>query len=450
MPPIYNFAIIGGGFSGLATLANIVRDAQKNLSIAVISRDKRGVFGPAYSTPRPEHLLNVPAGNMGVFSDNPGHFHAWLVAQGETAGPGEYLPRATYGRYLQSVLDETLALARDKGIRVDWFEGEVDAVEDHAEYIAIRSGDEFLAALSVVLAVGNALKGRAETGPITERPWQFDFSSLSPAQKNIALIGSGLTAADVIISILDSGWQGNIHCYSGSAALPQSHLIPYDASQRQAPEPGGILSQRLSQVLRAMRAHIRASGRDWRYVVDGLRPLTQDIWRSLSETDRSRLVKKYFTLWNIHRHRYAPQIGERIDNALKTGQLTMIAARVKDAVKESGGIRLALDRPAATSDTVYDIVFRCAGVDYRIDNNPLLKKMVEAGLLKTTSDGYGIRASDNLLAYRDRPCEIYVIGAPLFGALFETTAVPELRAQAKVISSALLADSIASKSLAFD
>ena len=53
-----------------------------------------------------------------------------------------------------------------------------------------------------------------------------------------------------------------------------------------------------------------------------------------------------------------------------------------------------------------------------------------------------------MLVYRDRPCEMYALGAPLFGALFETTAVPELRVQAKLISDAFLEDSIASKSRA--
>lgn len=444
----YDIAIVGGGFSGVAAVANIVRDATKPVAIAVVSREPRGVFGPAYATPRDEHLLNVPAANMGLFADNPGHFFEWVEGQGITAAPGDYLPRKLYARYLQSVLDAARDTAREKGIRLDWFQGEAEDIEDHAEYLSIRSGGDGIDARVVVLAIGNALH-KDSAGPIIDQPWKFDFQTLSPAQKKIALIGSGLTAADIIISILDSGWQGEITCYSGHAALPRAHLAGYDATKRVALPPDQYISQRLSVIMQALRREIKSGAREWHYIVDSLRPLTQDIWRSLSATDRERLVKKYFTLWNIHRHRYAPHIAKRIDTAQESGQLKMARARVTSAAQLPDGIALKLvTKNGPETAYGFDLAFRCTGVDYRTENNPLLKNILAKGLAKPSGNGYGIRASDNMLVYRDRPCEMYALGAPLFGALFETTAVPELRAQAKIISDAFLEDSIASKSRA--
>ncbi|MCC7037614.1 MAG: FAD/NAD(P)-binding protein [Alphaproteobacteria bacterium] len=444
----YDIAIVGGGFSGVATIANIVRDAAKPIAIAVVSRDARGVFGPAYATPRDEHLLNVPAANMGLFADNPRHFYEWTQAQGITAAPGDYLPRRLYAQYLQSVLDAAQAAARDKGIRIGWFQGEAEDIEDHAEYLSVRSGGDGIDARVVVLAIGNALH-KGDAGPAIDQPWKFDFKTLSPAQKKIALIGSGLTAADIIISILDTGWQGDITCYSGHAALPRAHLAGYDADKRVALPPDQYISQRLSGIMQALRREIKSGAREWHYIIDSLRPLTQDIWRSLSATDRERLVKKYFTLWNIHRHRYAPHIAARIDAAQAGGQLKMVKARVASAAQTPDGVALEL----ATKDGVetaagFDLVFRCTGVDYKTAHNPLLKNIIAKGLAKPPGNDYGIRASDNMLVYRDRPCAMYALGAPLFGALFETTAVPELRLQAKLISDSFLEDSIASKSRA--
>lgn len=444
----YDIAIIGGGFSGVATIANIVRDAAKPVSIAVVSRDARGVFGPAYATQRDEHLLNVPAANMGLFADNHRHFFEWTQAQGIAAAPGDYLPRKLYAQYLQSILDAAQAAAREKGIRIDWFQGEAEDIEDHAEYLSVRSGGDGIDARVVVLAIGNALH-KGENSPVIDQPWKYDFKTLSPAQKKIALIGSGLTAADIIISILDSGWQGEITCYSGHAALPRAHLAGYDAEKRVALPPDQYISQRLSSIMQALRRQIKTGAREWHYIIDSLRPLTQDIWRSLSATDRERLVRKYFTLWNIHRHRYAPHIAERIEAAQKSGQLKMVKARVTSAAQTPDGITLELTRKNGVETTTgFDLAFRCTGVDYKTGNNPLLKNILAKGLAKPSGNDYGIRASDNMLIYRDRPCEMYALGAPLFGALFETTAVPELRLQAKLISDAFLEDSIASKSRA--
>ena len=444
----YDIAIVGGGFSGVATIANIVRDAKKPVAIAVVSREPRGLFGPAYSTPRDEHLLNVPAANMGLFADNHRHFYEWVTAQGITAAPGDYLPRKLYAQYLQSILDAARDTAREKGIRLDWFQGEAEDIEDHAEYLSIRSGGEGIDARVVVLAVGNALH-KSDASPVIDQAWKFDFKTLTPAQKKIALIGSGLTAADIIISILDTGWQGEITCYSGHAALPRAHLAGYDAAKRIALPPDQYISQRLSRIMQALRREIKSGAREWHYIIDSLRPLTQDIWRSLSTTDRERLVKKYFTLWNVHRHRYAPHIAARIDAAIKSGQLKMVKARVTSAEQKPDGITLGLKTKAgAETAQGFDLAFRCTGVDYKTENTPLLKNIIAKGLAKPADNDYGIRASDNMLIYRDRPCEMYALGAPLFGALFETTAVPELRAQAKLISDAFLEDSIASKSRA--
>ena len=433
----YDVAIIGGGFSGLATLANIVRGAQAPLSIAVISRDKQGVFGPAYSTPREEHLLNVYARNMGLYADNARHFLEWVRAQGLTAEGGDFLPRRLYARYLQAVLDETRELAKEKRIALDWFAGKVEDVEDHDDFLAMRSGEDLIPAYNIVLAIGNSLKGTEDAGGVklVGNPWSYNFSTLSGGRQKIALIGSGLTAADTIISLLDCGWQGKMTCYSGSGLLPQPHLDGYDHALRQKFSGEQFISHSLSQIMQALRTEIKKGETDWRYVVDGLRPLTQDIWRSLTTTDKKRLTGKYFMLWNTHRHRYAPPIGQRINEAIKSGRLEMVKARVTGTQESESGVTLEF---ANNPPTGFDLVFKCTGVNYNIDSNPLLKHLAGKGMLKPMPGNDGLRASDSYAVYRKKPAIMYALGAPLFGQLFETTAVPELREQASTVAKAIL------------
>ena len=65
--PHADVVVVGGGFSGSMTAAQILRRAhQAGLPIKVVLVERRGTVGEgvAYSTRESSHLLNVPAGSM--------------------------------------------------------------------------------------------------------------------------------------------------------------------------------------------------------------------------------------------------------------------------------------------------------------------------------------------------------------------------------------------------
>src|SRR5262245_41448183 len=103
-------AIIGGGFCGTVTAINLVRFADQPLDIHIVNHRRPSVVGIAYSTTRPEHLLNVAVGKMSALSDHPRHFFDWLRQQPEFAGAtdalaDEYVSRLFYGRYVREQFD---------------------------------------------------------------------------------------------------------------------------------------------------------------------------------------------------------------------------------------------------------------------------------------------------------------------------------------------------------
>ncbi|MFN3432504.1 MAG: FAD/NAD(P)-binding protein, partial [Candidatus Sericytochromatia bacterium] len=73
-----DIAILGGGFSGTMVAANLLRRASGPLTVAVVERREALGRGVAYSTTESCHLLNVPAGAMSAWPDEPGHFLDWL------------------------------------------------------------------------------------------------------------------------------------------------------------------------------------------------------------------------------------------------------------------------------------------------------------------------------------------------------------------------------------
>src|SRR5690606_11722148 len=65
--------------------------------------------GIAYSTRRPEHLLNVVARNMSALPEHPNHFVEWLHTRTEYADLPDaelrerFMPRLVYGDYIRSL-----------------------------------------------------------------------------------------------------------------------------------------------------------------------------------------------------------------------------------------------------------------------------------------------------------------------------------------------------------
>ena len=104
--PPHHVAIVGGGFSGTLQAVNILRHAGPRVTLI----ERRPVVGrgTAYSAAHEDHLLNVRAGSMSAFPDDPGHFVRWLERHG-LGGAADFISRRTYGTYLGDILGEAVA-----------------------------------------------------------------------------------------------------------------------------------------------------------------------------------------------------------------------------------------------------------------------------------------------------------------------------------------------------
>ena len=108
-------AVIGAGFSGTLTAVHLVRMSAGTVSVALIEKRKRFARGVAYATEDPNHLLNVPAGKMGAYAQDPEHFLRWChehpdrchAAAVGNIHAGSFVPRMLYGDYLEELLEET-------------------------------------------------------------------------------------------------------------------------------------------------------------------------------------------------------------------------------------------------------------------------------------------------------------------------------------------------------
>ncbi|MFN7611199.1 MAG: hypothetical protein ACK5QX_09755, partial [bacterium] len=204
---------------------------------------------------------------------------------------------------------------------------------------------------------------------------------------------------------------GTIEMLSPSGRLPQAHLLTPKNYLWPLPLPEG-----LSGMLHAIRHAAKREG-DWRAVVDGLRPHMVTFWRSLSPFAQKLFLTRYVGLWNIHRHRMAPQIAAQL---AADARLTVTALAQAPSPLP----------PAAL--TVY-----CTGQNYRLGRtkNPLLRQLAQDGLLKAHATGFGIAASG--YQCMGKSTQLYALGSLWIGERLETSAVPELRVEAAELAALL-------------
>ena len=449
----FSIAIIGGGFSGAVLAAQLLRRADRSFSVAVVEKTATVGRGLAYGTQCHSLLLNVRARNMSAFVDDPHHFLRWAQSNYDPAtGPGSFLPRAVYGRYVESVLDQAEASAGKARLR--WFRDEAVAVRPAGTgemEVQLRSGRR-LAADRIVLAQGNfPARDPLSAGEVKDEsryhrnPWSPGVFDDAESLGNVLLIGSGLTSIDVAIQLRVHRCRGTIHVLSRRGLFPQPHKAT-DAGPPFWNESSPRNMRGLLRLVRQEVAKAQPQGVQWQSVFDSLRPLVAPIWESLPDPEKRRFLRHVRPYWEIHRHRAAPEIAGIIESQISSGQMKVHAGRITNC-REAGGlveVTYLNRKTARRNDLRVDRVINCTGpeTDYRGLDDPLIHSLLAGGLarpdslflgLDTSSDGALIDEAGHL-----SDC-LYAIGPARKGTLWESTAVPELRGQIHKLAEHLLA-----------
>jgi uncharacterized NAD(P)/FAD-binding protein YdhS len=428
----FDVAIIGAGASGTLTAVQYARIAGSNARGALIDAGARAARGLAYGTPYGAHLLNVPAARMSAFPDDPEHFLRWLRGRDASAQPATFAPRALYGDYLASLLadHETYTrVTRLGGTAIGLTRGAADTPWT----VHLHDG-RTITARAVVLALGNLppadplhLDGEPPAEYVRD-PWAPGAAIGLEHDAPVLLIGSGLTAIDVAVALRQEGHRGPITMLSRHARLPQPHA-PVVTPRPLAELPPAFASPR--GALRWVRARI-AAGEEWRAVVDSLRPHTVAIWRGWTLTQRATFLRHLKNLWDVHRHRAAPEVLAHIEAGLLRGRvLAMREAGDRIVVETSEPRTLAVAR-----------VINCTGpaCDYARLDLPLVVQMRRAGWLVADPLRLGIETAGNgrLIGADGHPVEgLYTLGPLRRPALWESTAIPEIRQQAAELAGLL-------------
>lgn len=455
------YAIVGAGFSGMAVAVQLLQRLRTPARICLINRSLSFGRGLAYGTNSPSHLLNVPAGRMSIDPESETGFIDYLRSRGLAYKGSDFVPRSLYGDYLERCLLKAQAAAAE-GVRLEMIESEVTRVEmqgqGEAPVLHLANG-RAIEASEVILALGNFTPQppRTEraidwnTAPLFNDVWAPGvFEDLAP-DAPVLLVGTGLTAYDAVLRLLDRGHRGPVTMLSRRALLPQPHreletppavgLVPADFLA------GETSTRRALRATRALIAQAAAQGHDWRDVIGGLRPITPRLWQQLSDKSRKQFVRHVGPYWDTHRHRAAPAIFARIRAALDSGQLRIAQGRVVDIVAEGGEAAVAWRARgwAAPVSERFAAVVNCTGPssDLRRVADPLIRELLRSGCVQVDPLSLGLVADEQyrLATAGGEPLRnIRYVGPLLKAQRWEATAVPELRMHAKNVVTAMLAN----------
>jgi len=442
---IGSIVIVGGGASGILLAAHLLRRSDDRLRVTLI--EKRGQLGRglAFSS-EPHHILNVPAGNMSAYADEPGHFRAWLSHTHPElpADPFLFAPRHVYGEYLADVLRRSAATAGDD-TRLTVVSARAVGLRtvDHGVEIALDDGTVRFGEI-VVLAVGHEelpSNGRGIAVRVNS-----DEDTPLDRDAEVLILGSGLSMVDAWLSLSARGHRGPVTIVSRHGLLPLAHRQVPPIAIAEADVPLGESLGHFTRWLRELAVATVAAGGDWRSVVDGLRPYNQRIWQTWSPAARRQFLEHVRPLWNVHRHRLPPHLHVRLQQAIDAGQLGIVAGKLVHMERRPDAVAVTFRRRGHDAAETRNVarVYDCGGItlDVETSSNPAILSLLAQGLAQPDERRIGLDVTTDLhvvdAAGQPLP-RLYAVGPLTRGKFFEIEAVPDIRRQVADLAARLVA-----------
>jgi uncharacterized NAD(P)/FAD-binding protein YdhS len=435
--------IIGGGCAGtLVAVQLLKRYRESPLRVTIVERSLHIGPGLAYAAPSDLCKLNVPANAMGAFPEEPQGFWRWLQERDPNISGDQFVSRRLFGLYLRDLLAlysqntpaQIFTSITDSAEDVVW-------EEDIARFrITMKSGESILAD-ACVLALGTiereTLDGvvinDAFSSPYTEN----SYDNIHQARE-ILLVGSGLTAVDVVLEAEGRGFTGNYSLLSRHGRIPLAHepseRFIHATTSPQLSSLEQLTKLSLQELVRLVRREANRIGSS-QPVIAALRPHLQELWSTLTERDKRRFMRHIRPIWEVHRHRIPEAHWQTIRNLEAAGRLRRLKGAVRSAERTTNRSKVAFHTADGVRESTFDRVFMCAGPesDPSKMRMPLIQNLLAHGTIVLGPLKLGIAPGQTSLP-QHAATRLHIVGSLQREALWEITAVREIRLQAQLVA----------------
>ncbi|ARX85515.1 putative pyridine nucleotide-disulfide oxidoreductase [Streptomyces alboflavus] len=476
-----DIAIVGAGAAAVGLLDALAATASGPGTITVFEPSPHLWRGRPYGPDLDTVLVNSPPALMSIRHADFGHYAAWLGPRG-AAHLDERLglplvPRALYGEYLAHTAETASAALRADGRQVRVVVGRVtDAARSGARWSLRAEDGRTYGADHVALCVGGGTPqdhyGLDGAPGYVGDPYPLARTLPQvPPGGRVAVIGSGLTAVDVVVSLAAHGHTGPITLLSRSGVLPHVWQRPGGHRPRHMTvervtalhrEQGAVTLDDLAELLRTelaelgedfddLLADLLATGTedpvqrlrrqlaavdDPRYGRRILQETAHSVgpyaWRLLPEADRVRLRRHFRTATSVASP-MVPVNAAALMRLLDSGHLTLLAgvrkAEAKDGVFHVRGDHDDHhDHTERTFDTVVNAV-----------NPPPLAIPQAAGPLVSALLADGSAALHPAGGLVPADPRLHVVGDLSGGGPFLTSSIPATAARAAQVARTIVA-----------
>jgi uncharacterized NAD(P)/FAD-binding protein YdhS len=479
-----SIAVIGGGPTAVAFLESLIHSRDTigpdvSLDLTVFDPSPHPWCGHSFAPDRPEALTNTYTPDMSVRHWQPEHVDIWLKANGYTEFAGNnFAPRSLIGQYFKESAQQAASRMEGFAFIREQVTG-LTVVDDRVHLYTQNEGYTFDYA---VLSVGRSdrfdpygLEGQ-ENFCIRPYPLKNALAGVDP-DEHIGIIGTGLTAVDLVMALKADKHRGRITLFSRHGLLPavRPPSLKYElqrftvkAIEDRAAAKGELSLEDLVHLVHEELDHACTSPEPLteeifptRYGIDRLRhqlmhiddgevaysiaiktllPL-QDAWYLLTPADKARTAS-FRHIYNtlccpMPRHR-AAEILELADS----GQLDVVRG-VKSVAKDARGqlVAITADYPLLYFDRVFSAGSNGNALDPLAA--PLISSLLRSGQGRAHPFG-GLdveRTTSRLLDAHNRPQpRLYAVGTMTSGAFQVLNGYIVLRRRTAHIADAIVKD----------
>jgi len=325
---------------------------------------------------------------------------------------------------------------------------DIEQVESGA--IATLGDGRSLHADHVILATGNfspaVLPGVSQTvqsaGAYKNNAWLAETYSELGKDDPVTLVGTGLTAVDVVLRLREVGHRGQVTAISRHGFFPHRH------SEYQPLNDCAIPAGTAPTCVDHLRALRRSIGNvaEWRAVIDSLRDTTNDLWLAMPLKEQKRFRRHLQRRWDVVRHRMAPPVANSIEAELAAGTLVIREGHLDSVVATDGGAKVTILTHQGIESYITTRVINCTGpsMNYRRVRSSLFDNLFARGLATSGQIGGGFlctRSGAMIGADGTASQVLFNLGPGRLGTLIESIAIPEIRDQALELAKHIAAQS---------
>lgn len=401
-----HIGIVGAGTATVSLLDALAGSHRKPGEITVFETSAAVWRGRAYQCDVDAVRVNAPPMAMSARGGDLDHYLRWLQERPEL---GRYLdeglgvpvvPRAVYGQYLEHTAGLAIAELRRDGWRVSVVDSGVTGFSRETDATLHTAAGGMVRVDRAVLSVGSGQPhdgyGLVAAPGYIHEPYPLAGSLVEVApDRHVAVIGSGLTAVDIVVGLISTGHTGPITLMSRRGVLPAVQQRPIRYEPRfLTPEyalrrMGGSRDRMtLTTLIELMKKELAELGQDFGTLTDevlgndteppvqrlrrqlslvadphqgrrllgrAIRTVGPAVWPLFSEQDKTMLRGTYFRTINCLSSPMVPHNANILLHLLESGQVRLRPGLQKIRPHPPAGFTIT-DDTEWTADVVINAV----------------------------------------------------------------------------------------------